>query len=170
MKFEDGDYHASKACGLENGFPVSLNFSEDSKKLVIGTNLRKLLVLDPETEMLQYKSEDLSSCFWSTWLSRFPTITKDVQRAPMMPITIGNSSNLVVAGDEHGNIHLWREVESIKENIGANLSTHASNVQKLEMTVDDQRVLSTGYLDQAMCQFKIKPLFSKQLTAGTGAG
>ena len=64
-----------------------------------------------------------------------------------MPVTIGNLSNLVVAGDEHGNLHLWSEVESIKENIGANLSTHTSCVQKLEVTVDDQRVLSAGYED-----------------------
>lgn len=38
MNFHDGDYHASKACQLENGFPVAINFSEDSKKLVISTN------------------------------------------------------------------------------------------------------------------------------------
>ena len=87
-----------------------------------------ILVLDPETEMLQYKSEDLSNCFWSTWLSRFPTITKDIKRAPMMPITVGNLSNIVLAGDENGNIYLWKDVESIKENIGSNLATHTSNV------------------------------------------
>ncbi len=38
---------ALAACRLENGFPVAVNFSEDSTKIVICTNQRKLLLLDP---------------------------------------------------------------------------------------------------------------------------
>lgn len=38
----------------------------------------------------------------------------------MMPITLGNLSNVVVAGDENGNINIWKDVESIKENVGSN--------------------------------------------------
>ena len=38
----------------------------------------------------------------------------------MMPISLGNLSNLVVAGDEYGNVYLWKDVESIKENVGNN--------------------------------------------------
>ena len=37
-----------------------------------------------------------------------------------MPIALGNLSNIVAAGDEHGNIYLWKDVESIKENISNN--------------------------------------------------
>jgi WD40 repeat protein len=33
-----GEYNALAACRLENGFPVSLNFSEDSQRIVICTN------------------------------------------------------------------------------------------------------------------------------------
>jgi WD40 repeat protein len=76
LKYSEGEYHALAACKLENGFPVSLNFSEDSQRIVITTNQRKLLVLDPQNFMLMYKPEDLSSCFWSSWLSKFALITK----------------------------------------------------------------------------------------------
>jgi WD40 repeat protein len=49
LQFQDNDYVALAACRLENGFPVSINFSEDSSKIVICTNQRKLLLLDPAT-------------------------------------------------------------------------------------------------------------------------
>jgi len=47
LQYQDNDYHALVACRLENGFPVALNFCEDSSKIVICTNQRKLLLLDP---------------------------------------------------------------------------------------------------------------------------
>lgn len=103
LKYYEGDYTALAACKLENGFPVSLNFSEDSSKIVINTNQRKLLVLDPKNFELLYKPEDISSCFWSSWISKFSLITKSTTSI-MLPIVLGNVSNLVVAGDENGNI------------------------------------------------------------------
>ena len=38
FQFSDGDYVKMAACRLDNGFPVSVNFSEDSKRIVICTN------------------------------------------------------------------------------------------------------------------------------------
>jgi hypothetical protein len=46
----------------------------------------------------------------------------------MMPIVLGNLSNIVIAGDENGNLFLWKDVESIKENIGSNLGCHTTNI------------------------------------------
>lgn len=60
FQFADGDYQKLTACKLENGVPVSVNFSEDSKKIVICTNQRKLLLLDPVTFQLFFRAEDLT--------------------------------------------------------------------------------------------------------------
>ena len=49
FQFNDGDFVKLAACRLDTGFPVALNFSEDSKRIVICTNQRKLLLLDPVT-------------------------------------------------------------------------------------------------------------------------
>ena len=46
----------------------------------------------------------------------------------MLPFILGNVTNLVVAADDNGNVHLWKDVESIKENIGLNLAGHASTI------------------------------------------
>ena len=47
FQYNDQDFVKLAACRLENGYPVAVNFSEDSKKIVICTNQRKLLMLDP---------------------------------------------------------------------------------------------------------------------------
>ena len=66
---------------------------------------------------------------------------------------------MVAAGDENGNLFVWKDVESIKENIGNNFVTHSTNIVKLEFTIDDKRVISLGQQDQSLCQYKIKPIF-----------
>ena len=44
LKYTDGDYQALAACEIQNGYPISVNFSEDSSKIVINTNQRKLII------------------------------------------------------------------------------------------------------------------------------
>lgn len=46
----------------------------------------------------------------------------------MIPIALGNLSNMVCAGDENGNVYFWKNVESIKDNIGLNFTGHTSHV------------------------------------------
>ena len=72
LKFVDGEYVKSYQSKLDNGVPVSLNFSHDAKKIIICTNQRKLLLLDPVTQQLFYKSDDLANYLWSDWVGRYP--------------------------------------------------------------------------------------------------
>ena len=53
----------------------------------------------------------------------------------------------MLAGDDNGNIYLWRDTESIKEHIGVNLTGHASAIQRLLLTQDDKRMLTLGLND-----------------------
>ena len=127
FQFSDGDYVKLAACRLDNGFPVGLNFSEDSRRIVICTNQRKLLLLDPTTFQLMFRVEDLSQCFWSTFLGRYPLVTK-AAASNLLPIALGNVSNIVGAGDDHGNVYFWRDVDTVKSHIGVNILAHMSPV------------------------------------------
>ena len=77
-----------------------------------------------------FRVEDLAQCFWTSWLGRYPLVTK-ASNTNLLPIALGNISNLVAAGDENGNIYLWKDVESIKEHIGVNLNGHMAPVQRI---------------------------------------
>ena len=89
--FEDGEYVKNDMLKLENGVPCSINFSQDSKKIVICTSQRKLLLLDPATRQLFYKPDDLTNHMWLDWVSRYPCPTK--QSIPtFMPICLCNNS------------------------------------------------------------------------------
>jgi hypothetical protein len=46
----------------------------------------------------------------------------------MVPICLGNLSNMVTAGDENGNIYIWKNIDSIKEHVGVNLNGHTSHI------------------------------------------
>jgi WD40 repeat protein len=73
----------------------------------------------------------------------------------MIPISLGNLSNITASGDENGNIYVWRSVDAVKDNIGVNLTGHTAHIQRIEFTVDDKRLLSLGMTDQTLCQWKI---------------
>ena len=62
-------------------------------------------------------------------------------------MSLGHVSNVVIAGDENGNVYAWRDVESIKEHIGVNLSGHSSALQRVLFAEDDKRFLSLGAND-----------------------
>jgi len=108
-----------------------------------------------------FKIDDVSQHFWSSFLGRYPLITKQ-PNSSMIPLVLGNQSNLVAAGDENGNIYLWKSVESIKDNIGLNFSAHTAHVQRLELTLDDKRLLTMGLSDSTLCQWKVEPLLEEQ--------
>ena len=46
----------------------------------------------------------------------------------MIPIALGNLSNIVASGDENGNVYVWRSVEAIKDNVGVNLTGHTAHI------------------------------------------
>jgi len=146
LRYEDNDYIASAACRMENGFPVGLDFSDDSTKVVVCTNQRKLLLMDSTNYTLLYQIEDVANNFWSTWQGRYPLITKQATSS-MVPITIGNRSNMVAAGDENGNLFLWKNADCVKENVGLNFTGHTSLIYRIEFTNDDRRLLTMGMND-----------------------
>ena len=133
---------------------MCLNFSEDSSKIVICNNQRKLLLLDPTSFQLLVKAEDVSQQFWSSWVGRYPLITKSPTTG-MIPITLGNLSNMVACGDESGNIYMWRSVEAIRDNVGLNFTGHTAHIQRMELTIDDKRLLSLGLTDQTLTQWRV---------------
>lgn len=46
----------------------------------------------------------------------------------MLTICLGNLSNMVAAGDENGNVYVWKGVESVKEHVGCNFGGHTSHI------------------------------------------
>ena len=85
------------------------------------------MLLCPRTYQLLYKAEEMQQSFWSTWNGRYTLVSKSSSSA-LLPIALGFTSNLVAAGDEHGNVHLWKDAENLKENNGINMAGHTSPV------------------------------------------
>ena len=127
FQFNEGDYVKLTAIRLDQGFPVSITFSEDSKRIVVCTNQRKLILIDPVTFQPMFRVEDLAQCFWSTWNGKYPLVPK-AQNSNLLPMSLGAISNVVAAGDDYGNLYVWKDPESVKDNIGVNIPAHSSPV------------------------------------------
>lgn len=117
--------------------------------------------MDPQTSILMFKPEDLSHCFWSHWIGRYPHNTQTGSSGGLVPVALGNKSNIVVAGDENGNVYLWRDSESVRDHIGVNLTGHSSSLQRIQLTEDDKRILSLGHDDQCLFQWKVTHVVQK---------
>ena len=84
----------------------------------------------------------------------------------LLPISLGNLSNIVTAGDDYGNVYFWKDVDSVKSHIGINLLGHMSPVQRLELTRDDARLVTMGASDNSVMQWKISPIEEIELESG----
>jgi WD40 repeat protein len=91
--------------------------------------------------------QDITKCLWSTFVGKH--ITKATS-AQYNPVLLGNRSNIVVAGDENGNVYLWRDLETVKEHVGVNLTGHTSALSKILLTSDDKRMVSIGQSDNCI--------------------
>jgi len=63
--------------------------------------------------------DDVVKLYWNHWESKFSLITKNPNSA-MIPITVGHQSNIVSTGDEFGNVMIYTNPESLRNNIGSN--------------------------------------------------
>ena len=79
---------------------------------------------------------------------------------------LGNASNIVIAGDDYGNVYFWRDVDTVKSHIGVNIHSHMSSVQRLELTKDDSRLISLGSTDMSIMQWRLKPIEEIDLESG----
>ena len=122
-------------------------------------------MLDPVSFQPMFRVEALAQCFWTSWLGRYPLVTK-AANSNLLPITLGNISNIVASGDEYGNIYMWKDVESIKDHIGINFNGHMSAVQRIQLTADDSRLLSLGASDQCLLQWKVALISEVELETG----
>ena len=83
--------------------------------------------MDPVTFQLMFRVEDLAQQYWSSFLGRYPLITK-AANSNLLPIALANQSNVVAAGDELGSVYLWKDTESVREHIGLNFKGHTAPV------------------------------------------
>ena len=109
-------------------------------------------MLDPVAVQLMFRVEDLAQCFWTRWNGKYPLVTK-ATNSNLLPISLGSVSNMVSAGDDYGNIYMWKDVDSVRDHIGVNVLGHASPIQKIELTSEDGELISIGASDECICQW-----------------
>jgi WD40 repeat protein len=148
------------ATKIDLGFPVSLTFSEDSTKILITTNKRALVVLDHRTNQLITALDGVVKLYWNKWDSKFTLVTKNPNSA-LIPVSLGHVSNVVGAGDEFGNVHIYASPENVRNNVGLNFTGHSSLISSTEFTIDDSKFITAGSGDETVLQWRLENLYSQ---------
>ena len=65
LTFQGDRYVPKTDIKIELGFAIALNFSEDSSKLLITTNKRALLILDPLSYRLLTSIDEMIKVYWN---------------------------------------------------------------------------------------------------------
>lgn len=62
-----GSKWASKQARLEEGVPISVEFSEDNRKLLVCSNKRKIRMMDTRNIDANFQAQEVAHQFWDRW-------------------------------------------------------------------------------------------------------
>jgi len=174
LQFHITDFFHFASCSLERDFAVNLNFSEDSSMLTLFTNRRKVMMVNVANfrEFLQEeranrrgagKDADLlqrsGPAVGPVGKVEDPVSLAPAQTcSPRDSLSLGNTSNCLICGDENGNVYLFKAIEDIKNNIGPSFAAHTSPVQDVDFTMDDSKFFSVGSSDRTMILWRLDKL------------
>ena len=68
---------------------------------------------------------------------------------------IGIKHNFVCCSDEMNNIHFWKDPIDVLRNSGYVIRIHASHIQTMKITSNDEYLITAGLNDQMICKWKI---------------
>jgi hypothetical protein len=95
---------------FEEEIPISINFCDDNRVMIIGTSRRNHYKVDlPDMKNINSVQEN-DSFNVSLLCLRYPAHTKNYCKV-ISPILLGQEMKYIVAGDEHGVVSFWKDNE-----------------------------------------------------------
>ena len=76
-------------------------------------------------------------------------------------LLLENKSNIVVSGDEFGILNIWKNSDSVKENVGNSFNGHGSHIQKTDILGNDSKIITMGLSDRTVWQWRIEFLYDE---------
>lgn len=145
---------APRELHFEHEIPVAINFCDDNRVMIIGTNHRNHYKLDlPEMKNKNLVQE--SDNFNVSLLNlRYPShVTNFSDR--LSPVLLGQELKYIVSADENGIITLWKDAEQLESNCGGLLRGHSSKIVSMAVTKHQDYLFSLGYSDNTILEWKV---------------
>lgn len=145
---------APKELNFDQEIPVSINFCDDNRVMIIGTNTRNHYKLDlPEMKNKNLVQES-DSFNISLLRLKYPSHIANFSDK-LSPILLGQELKYIVAGDETGVVTLWKDEDQLDSNCGTLLRGHSSRIRYLAVTKHQDFLYTLGYSDNTIIEWKV---------------
>jgi WD40 repeat protein len=155
LKIDDGRLESFKViqCGISSGLK-HLDWSEDSKMLVINSFLDELRYLNVESEAV-LTPEEARDIEWAEWTLKrgFPVQGINGANVPgrdVRSVLRTHEKDLIITGDDIGNINLFRYPCTEKKSGCKKFGGHGSPVLKVGLISQDNFLVSIGGWDKSI--------------------
>jgi len=146
---------------LEGEIPISINFSDNSKTVLIGTNQRTHYTLDLSgpTDKLKHLHHFADQSDFSILNLRYSSLTGNYL-SNLQPTSFWNTIKATIAADESGLIFHWKDRNEIVNNSGACLKGHSSQIARFALTKNNNIFFSLGATDRTLIEWQSNNLSS----------
>lgn len=124
-----------KSFFFENEIPLSLNFFDNSKAIIVGTASANYYKLELPDLRNKDKVQDIDKFDISTVVLRYPL--KSEQAVPRWNTFLcGQQQKFVAGGDQHGFLFFWKDAHQLKTNSGVLIHAHTSMLTDLKVSTN----------------------------------
>ena len=116
--------------------------------------------MDPRNYEFLSRIEDVIQVYWNEWNCRFSLITKN-NKTEMILLLFEIKATMVVSGDEFGILNIWKNSESVKENVENSFNGHGSHIIKTDILGNDSKIITMGLSDRTVWQWIIEFLYDE---------
>jgi WD40 repeat protein len=145
---------------FETEVPLSINFTNDRKHALITTNTRKHYRISLQDFKNLNQIED--SLFNISYLELKFSLNPKLRESKSVSCLLGQELKFITAGDEFGNLMIWKSVEQLKENCGVLLGGHSSKIGNLCLSRNQDYLFVQGMNDRTVTEWKIMITSEKQ--------
>lgn len=124
--FKKGEsYEKIYIISIENGVPISLNYSKDKQNLLIVTDKRKIMMMTGETYDLNFTFESVAGIRWSKLRTYFYASLKD--HVFKLPVAWNSKGDCIAMGGLEG-VHVWKDAQKVHNENGQMLKGHTGSI------------------------------------------
>ena len=142
------------------GVPLSINFTNDRKHVIITTSTREHF----KVELQDFKSEqsiddsNFNISYLETKFSYNPKVRDNFKNVSCL---LGQELKFVCSGDFNGNLMIWKNVNELNENCGVLAGGHSSQINSLCLSRNQDFLFSMGSNDRTIIEWKINVTHEK---------
>lgn len=118
---------------FDNEIPLTINFFDNSKAIVVGTSECNYYKLELPEVRNKDKIQDNEKFDVANAVLRYP-LFDEKNYSKWNTFVCGQEQKFIAGGDENGLLYLWKDIDQLKQNCGIALRSHCSRITDIKVS------------------------------------